>query len=630
MAAASDREQRLEAMVERLQERERAMRASRFWQLRDAYTELKRRLGFITRDPLAPLSQDGPPPATALEEHAAYALWVERHAIRDEDLARMRAFLDLMPQTPEIAVLVPAADAHPPHLDATIRSVLAQVYPHWRLHLALDDSSDLEIVRVLDRFDDGRISIVPVGRSAGMAPVCSELLAAATSAFVGFLGSGDLLAPHALFEFVFAIARFPATDIVYSDEDKIDDAGHRFDPYFKPQWSPESLLSRMYAGRFTAYRRSLLEAVGGVRSAFVDALDYDLLLRASENARLVTHVPSMLYHRRSAASWTTTMPDASPRQVDAGARALRDALDRRGEPFAGVEALAGYPGAYRVRFTVQRPAAVTIVIPTRDKSDVLERAIDSIVHLSTYDDYRLLIVDNGSIEAATLATFERYERELGARFQRLRDDRPFNFSQLNNMAVSECRSPFVILLNNDTEVVTPDWIEALVEYGQRPEIGAVGPQLLYPDGRVQHAGVIIGIGGVAGHAHKYFDPESAGYFASLQATTNYSAVTAACLLVRREVYEGVGGLDERLPVAFNDVDFCLRILEAGFRNVYVPHARLIHHESATRGYDMSPEQRAREEQEVVALRKRWEIGVKSDPYYSPWLSREHEDFRLAD
>jgi GT2 family glycosyltransferase len=343
-------------------------------------------------------------------------------------------------------------------------------------------------------------------------------------------------------------------------------------------------------------------------------------LRATEKARSIVHVPRVLLHR-DGSHGASDDPDYA---AHAG-RAIAAALDRRGE---AASILASGPGTFVVRYTLRGGAPrVTIVLPTRDHADDLERCLASVFQRTTYANFELLLVDNGTREAAALETIERYAR-ADARLRVLPMDVPFNYSRLNNAAVREATGEVLVLLNNDTEIVTPDWLEALLEQALRPAIGAVGANLLYPDGRVQHGGVVLGIGGVAGHSHRGYPPGDAGYFGALRTITNYSAVTAACLAVRRSVYDAVGGLDETLTVAFNDVDFCLRIRAAGYRNVWLPHVVLRHGESRSRGHDIGLAKTHRSLAESRVMLDRWHATIDDDPYYSPHLTRLDESYGI--
>ncbi len=559
-----------------------------------------------------------------------YAVWRTHHDPREHDLAEMRRVVALLSHAPVFSICMPVCDPPIAYLRAAVASVAAQVYPHWELCIADDASCDPQVRAYLREIAaDPRIRLTTRATRGGIATATNGALALATGAFVAFLDHDDLLAPHALYRFALVGAADPLTGLIYSDEDKIgDDPAGRYDPYFKPDWSPETLLSKMYVGHLLAIRRALVEAVGGLRPAYDGSQDYDLVLRVSERTDRIVHVPDVLYHWRAHTGSAAAAPDAKPYAVDAALAALQDALARRGEP-GTVEMVDGRSGRYRVRFARSGDALVTVIIPTRDKAGVLQRCLDSIFTRSTYVHFEVLVVDNGSVEAATAKLLAGWKQREPTRFRVLRDDRPFNYSALNNAAVGTGTAPFLLFLNNDTEVMSADWIEALLEYAQRAPIGAVGGLLLYPDGRVQHAGVVLGIGGLAGHVFKRFPAQAGGYYDALKTVTNYSAVTAACLMVRREAFDRAGGFDEALPVAWNDVDFCLRLRAAGYRNVYLPHVRLIHHESVTRGLDTDAAKVARNAAEVKELRRRWNIAHTSDPYYNPSLTLVREDAGIA-
>jgi len=542
----------------------------------------------------------------------------------------MERIVALMRETPLFSVVMPVCDPPIAYLRAAVESVRAQIYPHWELCIADDASTDPDVrTYLLELERDPDVRIANRAQRGGIVAATNAALSLARGDYVAFLDHDDTLAPQALYRFAVVAAADPDTGLLYSDEDKIgDDPAQRFDPYFKPDWSPETLLAKMYIGHLLAIRRSLVESAGGMRPAFEGSQDYDLVLRVTELTDRIVHVPDILYHWRAHRGSAAAAPDAKPYALDAAMAALRETLVRRGEP-GSVEMVDGRSGRYRVRFARRVDEPVTIIIPTRDKPAVLARCLASIFERSTYARFEVLLVDNGSVASETALLIARWRAKEPQRFHVLRDERPFNFSALNNAAVRACAAPVVVFLNNDTEVLAPDWLEAMLEYAQRPQIGAVGSLLLYPDGRVQHAGVVIGIGGLAGHIFKRFRASAGGYYDALKTVTNYSAVTAACLMVRREAFERAGGFDETLPVAWNDVDLCLRLRAAGYRNVYLPHVRLVHHESHSRGLDTDPRQVARNAGEVERLRDRWKIAQTSDPYYNPWLTLIREDASIA-
>jgi GT2 family glycosyltransferase len=428
-------------------------------------------------------------------------------------------------------------------------------------------------------------------------------------------------------EIAFCTKATPDVALIYSDEDKLDEHGRRFDPYFKPEYSPELLLAQNYFNHLTAIRRALVEEVGGWRPGFEGSQDHDLILRVIERIepRQIRHIPAILYHWRAIAGSTALENDEKDYVLSSGEAAVRDHLKRTGQD-AGVEIMQGVHH-YRVRHNLpEKPPLVSLIIPTRDKVEVLKLAIDSIREKSTYPNYEILIIDNGSTEKKTEAYFKSLEADGRIRIESY--PREFNFSAINNFGAGLARGSVLGLVNNDVEVITPDWIEEMTAWAIQKEIGCVGAKLYYSNDTIQHAGVIVGLGGVAGHSHKYHRRDSPGYFNRLRIHQNMSAVTAACLFIRREVFEEVGGLDEKLAVAFNDVDFCLRVREAGYRNLFTPFAELYHHESVSRGGEDNPEKIARFSEEIRFMKERWQEKLQADPYYSPNLTYDREDFGI--
>ena len=415
--------------------------------------------------------------------------------------------------------------------------------------------------------------------------------------------------------------------MLYSDEDKIDTDGRRSSPYFKCDWNLDLLRSHNMISHFGVFRTKLIRHVGGFRPGFEGSQDYDLALRCIEHLtpQQIVHVPKVLYHWRVHADSTALDAQAKPYAATAGQRAIEEHLSR-----CGVQAEVDWiVYGYRVRYAVPTPApSVTLIIPTRNRGDLLKRCIDSILRATRYPDYDIDIIDNNSDDPATLT----YLADLSTHpnIKVTRDPRPFNFSALNNAAVSRARGRFVVLLNDDTEVISADWLEEMVAVAGQPGVGAVGARLWYPDDRIQHAGIVMGMLTLAGHVHRLYPKGAQGYFGRAALRQSISAVTAACLLVDRRLYQEVGGLNEvDLTVAFNDVDFCLRLVEAGYRNVFTPFADLYHHESASRGQDDQPERIERFLPEVAYMLERWPGIIASDPAYSPNLTLEREDCSLA-
>ena len=600
-------------LVRRMRERIRSMEQSSFWKLRNRFFALKKRMRLSVEGAWPPFSV---PPAfeDAVDGADGYGQWLRLNAPRAADLDRMRDIVELLPRKPTITLLC-AGDAPDGLLRAGLESMLAQVYGYWqfcvspppkRRHVFEADAADPRVVLVRDAGNCTAAQAFAAG------------FAAATGDYVGFLHAGDVLSPEALFDIAVLFNQHVDADIAYSDEDVVDDAGVRSTPYFKPGWSPELLLSRMYIGDLCVYRRSLLRDIAPLVADAGGTLTYDLALRATERTERIYHIPRVLYHRRSG------RPEAN--QTASDVRVLSEALARRGE--AGrIEASLNCARTYIARYAIARPERISIIVPTRDHGADVDRCLASIFLHDTASDLEVLLVDNGSTERESLAAFARWPQR-DSRVRVVRDDAPFNFSALNNRAVRLTSGTYLVFLNNDTEVLTDEWLPALVEQAQRRSIAGVGARLLFPDGTVQHAGVILGIGGVAGHSHRFAERGSSGYFCAVESVSNYSALTAACLMVRRNVFDEVGGFDEALTVAFNDVDLCLKFRARGYRNVYLPHVVLSHAESKSRGHDAGFTKSSRSAREQLLMKERWRTWLENDPYYNPNLTRRSEDYAI--
>lgn len=560
-----------------------------------------------------------------------YAEWVRRYeTITDEARRRMLARMEGFAVTPLISVLMPTYNPKPEWLIEAIESVRGQLYPHWQLCIADDATTDPAIRAILDRYaeEDARIRVVYRETNGHISATSNSALALAAGEWIALLDHDDLLAEHALFWVVDAINRAPEARLIYSDEDKIDGAGRRFDPYFKCDWNVDLFYSHNLITHLGVYDAALLLEIGGFREGLEGAQDYDLALRCIERleSQQIYHIPRVLYHWRMHAESTAQSSEAKPYAVLAGERALNQHFQRLG--IAAKAEVLDF-GRYRVRYAL--PATlplVSLIIPTKNGLQLVRQCLESILGKTTYPNYEILIVDNGSDDPETLRYFKDLESE--ARVRVIRDDRPFNYSSLNNAAVQLARGEVVGLINNDVQVISPDWLSEMVSHALRPGVGAVGARLWYPNDTSQHGGVIIGLGGVAGHSHKHLPKGQSGYFWRANLIQGLSAVTAACLVIRKKIYEEVGGLNEEdLRVAFNDVDFCLRVAEAGYRNIWTPFAELYHHESATRGFEDTPERQARFAKEVIFMKQRWGGQLLHDPAYSPNLTLDHEDFSLA-
>ncbi|NEX17337.1 MAG: glycosyltransferase family 2 protein [Halochromatium sp.] len=561
----------------------------------------------------------------------SYRNWLAQAEPRQPAPAQVQRLLAKLHCQPLISILLPTFNTAPDWLSACINSVRAQTYPDWQLCIADDGSTRTETKALLTRLSDAdaRIEVHFCARNHGIAAASNQALAAARGELTGFLDHDDCLAPHALYQVARAFSRHPNAYLFYSDEDKIDQTGERFEPHFKPDWNPDLALAQNYVNHLAVYRTRLLRKLGGLRSEVNGSQDHDLLLRAWRqiaDPAAIVHIPRILYHWRAIEGSTATDPRHKPETSVAGLSSLRAHLATT-HPEASAEP-GPFPNSYRVRWALPpRRPLVSVLLPTRDRLDLLAPCVDAVLERTDYPALEMLIIDNDSRCQATLGYLEEVQQHPRVRV--LDWPHPFNFSAIVNAAAAEASGELLLLLNNDVTPINADWLSELVSQALRPEIGCVGAKLLFPDERVQHAGVILGIGGVAGHAHKFFHRAEHGYFGRLQLTQNLSAVTAACLLVRRELFMQVGGFDaEHLPVSFNDVDFCLRVRDAGYRNLWTPYAELYHHESASRGADDSPAKQARFGAELAWMQRRWGRRLRLDPAYNPNLTLQHEDFSL--
>ncbi|MBS7457827.1 glycosyltransferase family 2 protein [Coralloluteibacterium stylophorae] len=559
-----------------------------------------------------------------------YGAWVRSYdTLRPADLEAARTQLAQLERTPLVSILLPVYQTPEKWLRRCLDSVLEQVYPHWELCIADDASPSRHVRRVLEEYAsrDRRIRVQVRSSNGHISEASNTALEMAKGDYIALLDHDDELRPHSLLEMVKAIDAHPEWRLLYSDEDKIDEKGRRFAPYFKPDWNYELFLSQNCICHLGVYETALVRGVGGFRRGFEGSQDWDLALRCVERLapHEIGHVSKVLYHWRAIQGSTAMGVDQKDYAGHAGLRAVDEHLQRRGQR-ARIEINPhGHLNVHRE--AVGPLPRVSLIIPTRDKVELLRMSVGSILAKTDYPDLEIIVVDNQSAEQATLDYFA--ELEADGRVRVVRYDAPFNYSAINNHAARHATGAIVGLVNNDIEVIEGSWLRTMVAQAVRPEIGAVGAMLYYPDDTIQHAGVVLGMGGVAGHVYTTQPRGSHGQCGRALLAQEMSAVTAACLVVRREVFEEVGGLDETLSVAFNDIDFCLRIRVAGYRNLWTPYAELYHHESASRGYEDTPEKQARFRGEVERMRERWGEVLVNDPCYNPNLTLTGAAFDLA-
>lgn len=566
-----------------------------------------------------------------------YRNWIEaRSADLEVSQARKLAFLKAH-GGPLISIVMPVYNTPEPWLSKAIESVRQQAYTRWELCIADDMSTAAHVAPILARFAalDSRIKVVRRERNGHISAASNSALELATGEFTALLDHDDEFASHALTEIAFAILQQPEADFLYSDEDKMDTRGRRFSPYFKPDWNPDLFLGQNYTCHLSTFRTSRLREIGGWRIGYEGSQDWDLTLRFTQDldTRRIRHIAEILYHWRAIPGSTAlSLSEKRDYPAEAAFRSLTDYLKTNN---IRAELLPVKGGHWRVKRELPAVAPkVSIIIPTRNAVTVLRKCVDSLLEKTDYPDFELIIVNHRSDEADTLAYFAEIEKR-GVRIVPC-DLEVFNFSAINNRAVPHTRGSIIAFLNNDLEVINRDWLREMVSQAVRPEIGAVGAMLYFPNNLVQHAGVTLGVGmrnrnpGVAGHAFKNYPRGVTGQRNRLRLAQNYSAVTAACLVIRREIFEQVGGFNETdLAVAFNDVDFCLRVRAAGYRNLWTPFAEFYHYESASRGSENTPGKRLRFAKEVDYMRHTWGTLLDHDPAYSPHLSLTREDFSLA-
>jgi len=661
----------LQALIGQYEERIKAIESSTLWRLRNGYSKMRallrtssgtsrsgfrwiKRITFLISEkgrrivrrflakvfralylmaeeqPVRILVGNEELQAAMVHHDDPYHQWMMRNFPRASDLVDQRERIELFKERPLISIVMPVY-APPIHLlDAAIRSVLDQSYANWQLCIADDRSPGDAVRECLKRWakHDDRIKVIFRKENGHISKASNSALEMVQGEFIAFMDHDDLLSPDALYHIATRINLKPRTDILYTDEDKVDEQGKHSDAHFKPQWCPDHLLSRNYFGHLVVMRAGIVKAIGGFREGFEGSQDYDLILRAVERTTHIEHIPRVLYHWRIHAASAAFNEEVKPYAYVAAKTAITEAMHRRGEE-ADIDFLSGYRG-YRIAFKAPLTGKVSIVIPTKDKTEVLATCVHSIFNKTDHPNFEVIVLSNNSKEPAFFSFMHEMERLQPERFRWYENNEPFNFSALMNFGTTKATGEQILFLNNDTEVIHGDWLRIMHSWSQRPSIGAVGVKLLYHNDTIQHAGVIIGLGGVAGHTFVGYHKDGPGYFNYINTVNNNSAVTAACMMVQRNKLERVGGWEELFTVEYNDVDLCLRLREAGFNNVYVPDVSLYHFESLTRGHPhMTKESYERHLREVGLFKERWAAYVDDDPCYNPNLGRGRHDFQIG-
>ncbi len=565
-------------------------------------------------------------PTVAGPVGTSYEQWIEE---KDFNLKRdgeaLRTEIAALAHQPKISVVMPTYNTPVHYLDECIQSVVDQVYENWELCIADDCSPNEETRDALARWEkkDPRIKVVYRKENGHISAATNSAIEIVTGDWIALLDHDDLIPPQALAKIAIYADQNPDAQMIYSDEDKLDLSGKRKEPYFKTDWNYHLFLSQNMFSHLGCYKASLIKKVGGFRLGFEGSQDYDLALRCIDEIdhSQIVHIPEVLYHWRQIPGSTALDSEEKPYAMIAGERSLNEHFKRNDEKHKAE--LIGF--GYRIRRALPTPLPeITIIIPTKDGVDLLKQCITSIQDRSTYSNYNILIIDNNSEEKETFDYFKEIE---SSKVRILKYQKPFNFSGICNFAVSETKAPYVVLLNNDTEVLSPGWLEEMLTIAIQEKIGAVGARLWYPDERLQHVGLVLSPHHIAMNAHKHGQKGHHGYFGRASLTHECSAVTAACLMVSREKYLEVGGMNaDDLAVAYNDVDFCLKLGEAGYKNVCATFADLYHHESATRDLDQAEDTRFQKERAYML--ETWKDALKSDPMYNQHLTDEHDNFTL--
>jgi len=557
---------------------------------------------------------------------AEYYAWINNNEPNEEELEKQRNVV--FEKQPKISIIVPMYNTKELFFKDLIDCMKGQTYSNWELCLA--DGSPEENLELRKYFEnEPRIKYKLLEKNAGISGNTNEALKLATGDYIGLLDHDDVIPVFALFEIVKTINENSEVDFIYTDEDKIEEVvGNRCDPHFKPDFAPDTLACHNYITHFVIMKKELMDKIGGFRDEYNGAQDFDLVLRASELTNNIVHIPKVLYHWRIHNESTAKVSDAKPYAYESGKRAAMDHQIRLGRK-AIVDHGGDIPGIYSVQFEVEGNPKVSIMIPNKDGLNYLKRCVESILKLTTYNNYEIVVIENNSETKEIFEYYKEIEKNDKVRIIYY-PEKGFNYSKIINFGVKNCDSEFVMQLNNDTRLITPDWLEKLVGYAQRKEIGAVGARLYYEDKSIQHAGIAYGIGNLAANLFPGLPYGCRGYYGKDCLIQDISAVTGACLLCRRELYEEVGYMEEEMfAVAFNDVDFCLKLREKGYFNIYNPYVELMHYESKTRGYENTPEKNERFNRECKNFREKWkDLLEKPDPYYNLNLTRNTASYDI--
>lgn len=540
-----------------------------------------------------------------------YNIWIKNNEIWSE--------YEKLNYNPLISILIPVYNVKGTYLKECLDSILAQTYDNYEIVIVNDASTNKDTLKILEKYaNNSKIRIKHRKKNGHISKASNDALRMAQGDFVALVDDDDILAKNALYEIVRVLNEDRKIDFVYSDEDKITTYGKRYDPHFKPDWSPDTFLSLNYISHFGVIRKSLVEQVGGFREGFEGAQDYDLYLRVTEATDKIYHIPKILYHWRAVPGSTAETITNKNYAVNNGKKAIESALRRR--EIKGEVKIAENCPYYYVKYETKKRPKISVIIPTKDMAKMLKHCLKSVFERTTYENYEVIVVDNNSEKEETFDLFKEYEKNYD-NFRVIKAKFEFNYAKINNLAVKESEGDYIVLLNNDTEIITPEWLEIMLGYASQKHVGTVGPKLLYGDNTIQHAGTVMGLG-VASHVFVGEKGDAVVWGGRLSVPYNYSAITAACLMVAKKKWQEVGGLEEKLKVAYNDVDFNLKLLERGYYNIFVPMVEVYHYESKSRGVDDTPEKKARFDKEQEFMYKKWTKRIERDEFYNPNFSRQ--------
>lgn len=560
---------------------------------------------------------------TAIAE-ANYDIWYRSQLPTEEELNKQRE--TKFNYMPKISVVVPTYNTKLEFLEAMIESVRNQTYSNWELCIADGASSNKDTLEMLKRYEeeDKRIKVSYLSENYMISGNTNKALEIVEGEYVALLDHDDLITEDALFNYIKILNEDPTVDFMYSDEDKIDEKELEFfGPHFKQDWAPDTLRSYNYITHFSVFSKELLDKVGWFNSEFDGSQDFDIILRLTEKAKRVVHIPKILYHWRVHNESTAAGIDAKPYAIEAGRRSIEEHLKRKG--IKGTVKRGNFSGCYKVEYEILENPKVSILIPNKDQVSTLKKCINSILNKSTYNNYEIIIIENNSEQKETM----KYYKELSnnPKIKVVTYEGMFNYAAINNFGAEFAEGDYLLLLNNDTEVIKDKWIEELVMHAQFENAGIVGGKLYYPDDTIQHAGIVVGVNGVADHIGKGFGRYENGHMGRLLIKQNVSAVTGACLMIRKNVFNEVNGLTEEFAVAFNDIDLCLKVREKGYNIIFNPYAELYHYESKSRGLENTPEKLERFNKEINLFYSKWGKDIV-DPYYNINFSRKLANYSL--